>query len=58
VFAAGEGAVAVILPRYRASARAAMGADVVRAIAGLGDSLFGCFVTLTPGRARVVKLPG
>jgi len=32
--------------------------DVVRAVAGLGDFRFGCFVTLTPDRARVVKLPG
>lgn len=57
VFAALAGSTGVILVRYPTTARSEVPATVVRVVQTLGTRLRGAFVTLSPGRVRVNRLP-
>jgi predicted nuclease of predicted toxin-antitoxin system len=57
VFARGHRAHAVLLLRYRRSARGAIADDVVRLVSEQGERLLGCFVVVRPGRVRITRPP-
>ena len=57
VFSAGQQAAGVVLLRFPAAARAAIGQAVVEMCRRLGDGLVGSFVVLEPGRLRISRLP-
>jgi len=57
VFAAARSATGVILLRFPSPARGSMSAAILALLEERGDALVGSFVTLQPGRARVIRLP-
>lgn len=57
VFSALAGSSGVILVRYPTTARSDMAATVVRVAQTMEARLQGVFVTLSPGRVRVNRLP-
>lgn len=57
VFAALAGSSGVVLVRYPTTARATLGASVIRLVETMGARLRGVFATLSPGRVRVNRLP-
>lgn len=52
-YATGHSTSGVMLIRYPAGARSALGAAIVTVVAEFGDRLFGSFVVVEPGRARL-----
>ena len=57
VFAAGSQSVGVVLIRFPASARSAVGARIVDLVRKHSDRLAGSFVVLQPERIRISGLP-
>ncbi len=57
VFSALAGSSGVILIRYPATVRDRLPLSVVRLVEKLGDSILRVFVTMTPGRIRLNRLP-
>jgi predicted nuclease of predicted toxin-antitoxin system len=57
VFAALAGSTGVILVRYPAAVRDGLPTSVVKLAERLGASLESAFVTMTPGRIRLSRLP-
>jgi len=53
VYAHGEEGIGVIFLRYPTSARRQIASDVIQLIKQHGEKLFGCFVTVQPGRVRI-----
>ena len=58
VFAYGESSLGVVLLRYPAKVRSAIGDDVVGLAAKHGDRLAGSFVVVTPAQIRFRPMPG
>ncbi|MDE0027529.1 MAG: DUF5615 family PIN-like protein [Spirochaetaceae bacterium] len=58
VFAYGEASLGVVLLRYPAQVRGAMGDDVVDLAAKHGDRLAGSFVVVAPAQIRFRPMPG
>jgi len=56
VFAAAKQNSGVVLIRYPATARSTLVADVVRLLAEQGQTLYGSFTVLQPGRARITSV--
>ena len=52
-YAAGHSTSGVVLIRYPAHARSALGAAIVAVVAEFGDRLIGAFLVVEPGRARL-----
>lgn len=52
-YATGHSTSGVVLIRYPAPTRSALGAAIVAVVAELGDRLIGAFVVMEPGRARL-----
>ena len=52
-YATGHSTSGVMLIRYPARARSALGAAIVAVVAEFGDRLIGSFVVVEPGRARL-----
>ena len=52
-YATGHSTSGVVLIRYPAHARRALGAAIVAVVAEFGDRLIGAFVVVEPGRARL-----
>ncbi len=57
VYAYGQKTLGVILLRYPRSARKQTSEDVLRLVEQYGDSLYGCFVVVQPGRIRIGRAP-
>ncbi|HEY1467986.1 MAG TPA: DUF5615 family PIN-like protein [Candidatus Acidoferrum sp.] len=57
VYARGRSSAAVILVRFRGSARGAKAATVVDAVAKLGSRLRDAFTVVEPGRVRISSRP-
>ena len=57
VFAAGSKSVGVILTRFSAGARSALGARMLDLVRKHADRLTGSFVVLQPKRIRIAALP-
>ena len=57
VFAEGEGALAVVLLRYRAVARRAVTSGLLQLLRNRGDTLQGAFVVVQPGKYRIAGMP-
>ncbi len=57
VFASGGTASPVVFLRYRAGARGSLAANVCAFVSANESALARSFATLTPGRARISKLP-
>jgi predicted nuclease of predicted toxin-antitoxin system len=55
VYAHGEQGLGVIFLRYPTSARRQIAKDVIQLIKQHGEKLFGCFVTVQPGRIRISR---
>jgi predicted nuclease of predicted toxin-antitoxin system len=53
VYAHGEERAGVIFLRYPTSARRQIVGDVIQLVKQHGEKLFGCFVTVQPGRVRI-----
>lgn len=58
VYAHAHTSSGVILIRYPTSARQGLAVDVLRLVEQRGDTLYGSFVVLEPGRIRIGRLPG
>ena len=58
VFAYGEPSLGVVLLRYPAKVRGAMGDDIVDLAAKHGGRLAGSFVVVTPAQIRFRPMPG
>jgi predicted nuclease of predicted toxin-antitoxin system len=57
VYAAGEGGVGVVLIRFPAGARRALGNEVLEAVRSLAGRLPRSFTVIEPGRVRVSPTP-
>jgi predicted nuclease of predicted toxin-antitoxin system len=58
VFAHGHKAIGVIFLRYPVSDRSQIFQDVVALAQQQKENLLGCFVTVTPKRIRIGRMPG
>jgi len=58
VYAYGQETLGVIFLRFPISARKQISKEVVNLIKRQGEKLFGCFVTVQPGRVRMSRRPG
>lgn len=54
-YAGGQETAGVLLIRFPANARSALGEAVVSVVGELGDRIAGAFVVIEPGRARVSR---
>ena len=57
IYAHGYKAIGVIFLRYPFSERNRMAQDLVEMVKQQSDKLIGCFVTVTPQRIRIGRMP-
>jgi predicted nuclease of predicted toxin-antitoxin system len=58
VFAHGEKTLGVIFLRFPFSARNQIARDISSLINRQAEKIFGCFITIQPGRIRIGRIPG
>jgi len=58
IYAHGHKAIGVIFLRYPVSERQRIAQDLVELVKQQNENLIGCFVTVTPNRIRIGRLPG
>jgi predicted nuclease of predicted toxin-antitoxin system len=58
IYAHGHKAIGVIFLRYPVSERQRIAQDLVELVKQQKENLIGCFVTVTPNRIRIGRLPG
>ena len=58
IYAHGHKAIGVIFLRYPVSERHRIAQDLVELVKQQSENLIGCFVTVTPKRIRISKMPG
>ena len=58
IYAHGHKAIGVIFLRYPVSERHRIAQDLVELVNQQNENLIGCFVTVTPKRIRISKMPG
>lgn len=58
IYAHGHKAIGVIFLRYPVSERRRIALDLVEFVKQKKENLIGCFVTVTPGRIRIGRMPG
>jgi predicted nuclease of predicted toxin-antitoxin system len=58
IYAHGHTAIGVIFMRYPVSERQRIARDLVELVKQQNENLIGCFVTVTPNRIRIGRLPG
>jgi predicted nuclease of predicted toxin-antitoxin system len=57
IYSSGHKAIGVIFLRYPVSERQRVAQDLVELVKQRGEELIGCFVTVTPNRIRIGRLP-
>jgi predicted nuclease of predicted toxin-antitoxin system len=57
IYAHGHKAIGVIFLRYPVSERQRIAQDLVELVKQQNENLIGCFVTVTPSRIRIGRLP-
>jgi predicted nuclease of predicted toxin-antitoxin system len=58
VYAHGQKTLGVIFLRFPHSARERISKDVCNLVRQQGENLYGCFITVQPGRIRISHIPG
>lgn len=58
IYAHGHKAIGVIFLRYPVSERHRIAQDLVELVKQKNEKLVGCFVTITPQRIRIGRIPG
>ena len=58
IYAHGNKAIGVIFLRYPVSERLQVSQDLVKLVSQQNEKLVGCFVTVTPKRIRIGRMPG
>jgi predicted nuclease of predicted toxin-antitoxin system len=58
IYAHGHKAIGVIFLRYPVSERYRIAKDLVELVKQQNENLIGCFVTVTPKRIRISRMPG
>jgi predicted nuclease of predicted toxin-antitoxin system len=58
VYARGHKAIGVLFLRYPVSERHQMARNLVELVKQQNENLVGCFVTITPKRIRIGRMPG
>lgn len=58
IYAHGHKAIGVIFLRYPVAERHRIAQDLVELVKQQNENLIGCFVTVTPKRIRIGRLPG